>query len=298
MITKKNKLSNNSISKKSAWSLILIAKEAAPTDKKTITISKNIKGLIHKIVYDLEKQKIIKKNFKSNKAADNLFKMYLPIIFNLSRGPYLIGHLAQTLDGFIATKSGESKYISSKENLEHIHMLRAISDIILVGANTVKLDNPKLTTRLVRGKSPMRFILDKDNKLKNNYNVFTNKDGNGYRITNSDHKTNDLNTFQLPTINGFFDEEDIIRLFNKLNKKIVFIEGGGITVSNFYNQRLLNRLHICISPIILGKGKNSFICPKEKIMDNILEHETEYYLMGDDILCDINLFLPDIKDKI
>ena len=94
----------------------------------------------------------------------------------------MIGHLAQTLDGFIATKSNESKYISSKENLIHIHMLRAISDIILVGFNTVKSDNPMLTTRLVKGENPMRIILDKNNKLSKKYHVFNNKDDNGYKI--------------------------------------------------------------------------------------------------------------------
>ena len=75
---------------------------------------------------------------------------YLQIIFNKSKYPYIFGHLAQTLDGYIATESGESRYISSIDNLEHLHMLRAISDVVLVGSNTVKFDNPKLTTRLVK----------------------------------------------------------------------------------------------------------------------------------------------------
>ena len=68
-----------------------------------------------------------------------------------------IGHIAQSLDGYIATIAGESKYISSKDNLEHIHRLRALADIIIVGANTYTEDRPQLTTRLVEG-SKMIFI--------------------------------------------------------------------------------------------------------------------------------------------
>ena len=64
------------------------------------------------------------------------------------------------MDGFIATNSGESKYISSKENLDHIHRLRAISDIIIVGANTFREDKPKLTTRLVEGDNPKIYEFD------------------------------------------------------------------------------------------------------------------------------------------
>ena len=75
--------------------------------------------------------------------------------------------MAQTLDGYIATESGESRYISSIDNLEHLHMLRAISDVVLVGSNTVKFDNPKLTTRLVKGPNPMRVVILKK-KLNRN----------------------------------------------------------------------------------------------------------------------------------
>ena len=76
-------------------------------------------------------------------------RFFFPIVCSLSKFQY-IAHIAQSLDGFIATKSGESKYISGKDNLEHIHRLRAVSDIIIVGAKTYLEDNPRLTTRLVK----------------------------------------------------------------------------------------------------------------------------------------------------
>ena len=287
-----NKSNKFSITKKSSWSLILAAKYFRINNfdnESQITIEKSLNGKKYEYKYNIEKQEIVSSNFDIDDYLDNLFKLYLPIIFN-SKNTYLIGHLAQTLDGFIATKSNESKYISSKENLIHIHMLRAISDVILVGSNTVKSDNPMLTTRLVRGESPMRIILDKNDKINKKCNVFNNKDDNGYKIINDNLKQKNLNIFQLPLINNQFDERDIISLLTKLNKRIVFIEGGGKTISNFYGKNLLDRLHLCISPIILGEGISSFIIPKQKSLKEVGEHKISYIKMGSDILCDIDLF--------
>ena len=286
-----NKSNKFSITKKSAWSLILAAKYFKANffnDASQVLIVKSLNRIEYQYKYDIEKQKIISNNFEIDDYTNNLIKLYLPIIFN-NKKTYLIGHLAQTLDGFIATKSGESKYISSKENLFHIHALRAISDIIIVGYNTVMLDNPRLTTRLVKGESPMRIILDKNNKLGKKYKVFNNKDDNGYKLISDKLKQNNSNVFQLPLIENYFDERDIISLMTKLNKKIIFIEGGGKVISRFYEKNLLDKLHLCISPIILGEGVSSFIIPKKKSLKEIEEHEISYMKMGDDILCDIDL---------
>ena len=164
MHNKSNKLS---ITKKSAWSLILAAKYFKSSTFENVSlvcIEKLINKKLYRYKYNIQKKILISSNFIIDEYTDNLFRLYLPIIFNHKK-IFVIGHLAQTLDGFIATKSGESKYISSKENLFHIYALRAISDIIIVGHKTVQLDNPMLTTRLVRGENPMRVILDKNNKL-------------------------------------------------------------------------------------------------------------------------------------
>tara|TARA_B100000959_G_scaffold137155_1_gene144222 strand:- start:4519 stop:5409 length:891 start_codon:yes stop_codon:yes gene_type:complete len=289
---KKNIFNKHSITKKCAWSLILEAKKVIGNTNiltKSISISKLINNNFYKYSYNIEKKKIIRKNFNLDSELQNMFDLYMPIIFNGVNNTYLIAHIAQTLDGYIATKSGESKYISSPQNLEHIHMLRAISDIIIVGTNTVRLDNPMLTTRLVKGSSPMRLILDKKNTLKNNYNVFSNKDGNGYKIISEKIKNYNNNVFTLPLYKNKFDLNDIISLLKKLNKRIVYIEGGGSTVSNFYNNKLLNKIHLCISPIIIGQGRNSFILPKIKSLKNIKDNKIKYFKMGEDILCDIDL---------
>ncbi len=289
---KKNIFNKDSITKKCAWSLILEAKKAMKNKDvlvKSILVSKSIRNILYKFSYNIEKKKITSKNFNLDSELQNLFDLYMPIIFNEEDSPYLIAHIAQTLDGYIATKSGESKYISSPQNLEHIHMLRAISDVIIVGTHTVKLDNPMLTTRLVKGLSPMRLILDKKNILNNNYNVFSNNDDNGYKIISDKIKNYNNNIFTLPLHGNKFNLNDIIYLLKKLNKKIVYIEGGGSTISDFYNNKLLHKIHLCISPIIIGQGRSSFVLPKIKSLKNIKDNKIKYFKMGKDILCDINL---------
>ena len=284
-----NKLS---ITKKSLWSLILVAKDITNSEEtldSLISINKRIGGEKYSHTYDRNSKTIVKCNFMICDYGKMLFSLFLPIIFNSKESPYLIAHLAQTLDGFIATNSGESKYISSSENLTHIHMIRAISDIIIVGYKTVELDNPMLTTRLVTGQSPMRIIIDKNNKLSNKYNVFRNPDNNGYKIISDKTYTKKENVFQLPLDKNKFNLNDIYDLIKKLRKKIVFIEGGVATVSEFYNNNKLDRLHICISPSILGKGRSSLMIEKKMSLNEILEHEVRYFQTGADILCDIEL---------
>ena len=63
--------------------------------------------------------------------------------------PITVGHLGQSLDGFIATHAGESQYVTGEENILHMHRMRALCDAIVVGAGTVAADDPQLTTRLV-----------------------------------------------------------------------------------------------------------------------------------------------------
>jgi len=276
-----------SITKNKAWSLILDAKytyKGAKDARKTITIKNNI---FH-FVYSFEQEKIIKKNFSVDKETQELFNIFLPIVLNRKKNPYIVGHLAQSLDGFIATRSGESKYISCKQNIEHIHRIRAISDVILVGARTILLDNPCLTTRLVKGNNPMRLILDPNNKLKGVEKVFKHHDKNGFRIIGSNELSKEENIFKLPIVKNTFKLNHLIDLFKKLNKKIIFIEGGGYTISEFYKNNCLDRLHLCLSPTIIGKGKSSFLIENKKSMKDFKNHGIRYYKMGEDILCDMH----------
>src|SRR5262247_2653421 len=85
-----------------------------------------------------------------------LIDLYLPICSATAARPVTVGHLGQSLDGFIATHAGESRWVTGEENMRHMHRLRALCDAVVVGAGTVAFDDPRLTTRLVAGANPRR----------------------------------------------------------------------------------------------------------------------------------------------
>ena len=279
-----------SITKKQVYALVLESKKITYKPRqKNYSIKKIISKKELFYSYDSSLEKITRANFYLNPDLKILMESYLQIILNKSKFPYVFGHLAQTLDGYIATESGESRYISSIDNLEHLHMLRAISDVILVGSNTVKFDNPKLTTRLVKGPNPMRVVIDKNDIIKNSCNLLKNKDGRGFKIVSDKLKANSKNIFTLPLKKDEFRITDIISLLESLGNKIIFIEGGGNIISHFYRKKFLNRIHLCISPILIGRGINSFIIDKDIKINEAKIRKISYIKMGKDILCNIQL---------
>tara|TARA_B100001113_G_scaffold77431_1_gene60633 strand:+ start:6122 stop:6904 length:783 start_codon:yes stop_codon:yes gene_type:complete len=255
-----------SITKKMIWSLILKVNSDYKyrTKKDIININESISNKQINIIYDRNNNVIKNKNilFKDTESL-NIFKIFFPIVCSLNKTQY-IGHIAQSLDGFIATESGESKYISGKKNIEHIHRLRALSNIVIVGANTYLEDKPKLTTRLVEGPNPDIYVFDPKEIIKKK----------------------DINT-KITVLKS--DLKPLKKAILKNTKSIIYIEGGGKTISYFFNKKILNRIHVCLSPIILGGGRPSFISNNYNKLSEVKSYEPEYYQMGDDILLDINL---------
>ena len=89
------------------------------------------------------------------------------------RGRSRIAHLGQSLDGYIATASGDSYYVTGPDNVRHLHRLRALADAIVVGAGTVARDDPQLTVRHVEGPNPVRVVLDPAARLDARRRVFS-----------------------------------------------------------------------------------------------------------------------------
>ena len=280
-----NKLS---ITKKSLWSLILAAKDITNSEEtldSSISINKKIGKKKYTLIYDRNSNTIAECNFIICDYGKMLFSLFFPIIFNSKESPYLIAHLAQTLDGFIATNSGESKYISSNDNLTHIHMIRAISDIIIVGYKTVELDNPMLTTRLVTGKSPMRIIIDPSLKLTNRLNIF--KDGNKNIVFTqkvSNKKLNNTIIYKLPKKNF---TKLIYQKIIDLNFNYILVEGGATTISNFLEQELLDIMQFIIAPIIIGSGIDSVKLKSISNLKYALRPKSRLYKLGDEMIASL-----------
>ncbi|EHM02068.1 5-amino-6-(5-phosphoribosylamino)uracil reductase domain protein, partial [Acetobacteraceae bacterium AT-5844] len=106
--------------------------------------------------------------------ADALGRLFAPVLAApiASDGCVVLGRLAQTLDGRIATTSGSSQWIGGRGDILHTHRLRALCHAAVIGAGTVRHDNPRLTTRECCGPSPVRVVLDTNRRLGTEYGIF------------------------------------------------------------------------------------------------------------------------------
>ncbi len=108
--------------------------------------------------------------------------------------PYVTLKAAQTLDGMIADKNNYSEWISSSESRKYVHWLRSRYDAVLIGSETARKDNPKLTVRMVEGRNPFRVVLDSNLKLKSKSKSFKNNSDNKTIVVTSEKKSNQNQT--------------------------------------------------------------------------------------------------------
>ena len=178
--------------------------------------------------------------------------------------PFATIKYAQTLDGRIATATGQSKWISSAPSLKFTHKLRAQHDAILVGAGTVIKDNPELTVRLVRGRNPQRIIVDSSLRIPAKSKVLQNLSRNKTIIATikkaSDPHFQKLTELGAEVINvaankqGNVDLKKLFKMLAKRNISSVLVEGGAQIITSILINNLANRMVTVIAPKILGKG--------------------------------------------
>ena len=176
--------------------------------------------------------------------------------------PYVILSAAISIDGKIATITGDSK-LSSKQDIVRLHKLRSKVDAILVGKNTVLIDNPMLTVRHTRGKNPIRIVLDSKGTISKNSKIIqtSNKVPTIISVSNQISKPNldKLKKFPIEIVVAGKNSINLKLLLKKLlNRKIksILIEGGGTVNWEFIKYDLFDELVITLSPFLIG-GKNA-----------------------------------------
>jgi len=224
-----------------------------------------------------------------------LIDLYLPICSATSADPITVGHLGQSLDGFIATHAGESQYVTGPENILHLHRMRALCDAVVVGAGTVAADDPQLTTRHVPGPSPLRVVFDPTRRLGEHYRVFSDDSAATLYVCGQSLTQPGESHFGRASVVAVDDSEDgvdvsgLLRLLRYRGCTRIFVEGGGVTVSAFLEANLLDRLHMAIAPLIIGDGRPAIrLAPPASLSDC---HRPSYrvFRMGGDVLFDCAL---------
>lgn len=176
--------------------------------------------------------------------------------------PYVTLKFAETLDGRIAALSGHSHWISSPPSLRFAHRLRAVHDAILVGAGTVRADNPELTCRLVRGRNPLRIVLDSRLGLSTEANVFS--DGKQTLIATTRHapaqrrRILEQKGIEIAVLGGNrtgrVDLRELLSFLGKRGISSLLVEGGSAVATAFLKERLADRLIVVLAPKIIGQG--------------------------------------------
>jgi riboflavin-specific deaminase-like protein len=204
----------------------------------------------------------------------------------------VVGQIGQTMDGRIATVTGQSKYVNGLDGLTHLHQLRALVDAIVIGVGTALTDNPQLTVRLVNGKSPARVVIDPRGRLPHQSLVWQD-DGirkiwvvaEGVNV----HPLPQVEVISLPVIDGQINPIRILQTLFEEGLKRVLVEGGAETISRFMGARCLDRLHLIVAPIVMGSGRSSFNLPPIEHMDQAQRLPVKTHLLGNEIIFDCEL---------
>ena len=228
-------------------------------------------------------------------AAHELLTLYLPLCQACADRPVTLGHLGQSLDGYIATSAGDSCYVTGPENITHLHRIRALCDAVIVGTETVAADNPRLTTRRVPGSNPLRVILDPNRRLKSDHGVFTDRQAPTLLVhagTGDTPETTRVGAAQVTEIRapgGQLALDELLAMLHQRGCYAVFVEGGGTTVSAFLQAQLLDRLQLAVAPLLIGTGRPGIQLAASPRLRDCLRPEHRIYRMGGDILYDFDL---------
>lgn len=190
-----------------------------------------------------------------------IFELYLPYVFlpyfaRKLKKTFVITHFAQTLDGRIASVSGDSKWIGNQQNLIHSHRMRALMDGIIIGSKTLAMDNPKLTVRHVEGDDPCKILIGGDELDIDEFHL-----SKGEIIIfsqNQDNKNQKIQKHRIHKDKNTYRTRDILDILFQSEIYSVYIEGGSFTTSAFLNQGSIDQVQIHFAPIILGSGITGF----------------------------------------
>jgi diaminohydroxyphosphoribosylaminopyrimidine deaminase/5-amino-6-(5-phosphoribosylamino)uracil reductase len=214
--------------------------------------------------------------------AKDLNEAYIKFI--TTGRPFVTAKYAMSLDGKIATRSGDSKWISGDEARHYVHNLRYASDAIMVGVNTVLADDPHLTARCGSGrggtarKQPLRVIIDGKGRMPLTARVLR-EPGKTLVVLGRPAKPEETAAFYkagaelLELSSSAEDQVDLEKLLKILGERgitSVLVEGGGILLGSMFDNELVDKVIAVIAPIIIG-GEKAKIAVSGKGVNKVVE---------------------------
>jgi diaminohydroxyphosphoribosylaminopyrimidine deaminase / 5-amino-6-(5-phosphoribosylamino)uracil reductase len=224
-------------------------------------------------------------------------QMLGPLIDAPAGRPFVVAQLGQSLDGRIATPTGESRWINKEAALDHVHRLRAHVDAVVVGIGTALADDPMLNVRRVNGRNPARVVIDPRGRLHAARRCLSGDDGCRRIVIRSSeargalHLPSGVELITLePEHDGKLNPVAIVNALTQRGLPKLLIEGGAWTVSEFIMADAVDRLHVLVAPIILGSGKTGLaLAPIDKLSEALRPSARVFPLADGDVLFDCDL---------
>ncbi|TET37749.1 MAG: bifunctional diaminohydroxyphosphoribosylaminopyrimidine deaminase/5-amino-6-(5-phosphoribosylamino)uracil reductase RibD [Planctomycetota bacterium] len=229
--------------------------------------------------------------------AEDAKRLNAPYFKRVIRGmPYVTLKWAMTLDGKIATRTGESKWISGEKARERVHVMRNRVDAVVVGIGTVLADDPLLTCRVEGGRNPRRCIIDPLAQLSlDSHIVKTAKEVPTFLVVGKTAAAARLDKLQETGItllkmqlkDGHVDLEGLLRYLAQKEFTNVLVEGGGNIAASMLTEKLVDKVVVFIAPKVVG-GRDA-ITPVEgegieKIADALEIDDLKIGIVGQDIM--------------
>ena len=214
--------------------------------------------------------------------------------------PFVTVKYAQTLDGRIATRTGDSKWISGEPARRFAHQLRAEHEAIMVGIGTVLADDPQLTVRLIEGRDPVRVIVD--SRLRTPLTArLLNATGktliacgeNAEPARASDLRRRGVDVVTVPGSSHHeqtgrsIELSSLLELLGRKKMASVLVEGGSRIITSLLTANLVDRLVVAVVPVIVGEGVDAIgDLGIERISDAIRLSSVVVRQLGDDVVLD------------
>lgn len=227
-----------------------------------------------------------------------------------TKRPFVIMKCAATLDGRIATRTGDSKWVSGEESRTFVHRLRHAVDAIMVGIDTVKKDNPKLTTRLegIQGSDPTRVILDTHLSISEDAQILHLESDSDTIIVTGTPASKDrkaaigkkgVQILESTVKDGRIDLDILIESLGELGITSLLIEGGSRVIASSLAASVVDKVIFFFAPRILGGDDGVPICSgagPELMSESIPLKDINVRRFGDDVMIEgyINTCLQEL----
>lgn len=185
----------------------------------------------------------------------------LPFIKQITTGlPYLVYKSATSMDGNIATFSGDSEWVSSEESRRHVHRLRSIYDAVMIGVDTAISDKPLLTVRHVRGRNPIRIIVDSHLRTPENLGLVNGDMAKGTIIATTEtdplkrqkYSSRGVTLITCRSDNNRVSTFDLMQKLGEHGIQSIMLEGGSKLAGDLLQKGLIDEFIFFIAPKIVG----------------------------------------------